>query len=151
MKDKPFYQTIKTSLKSVVKDEVVIEKLTYAATCTKKIMTHCLQFLKLYLIYLFDTGNALPAIDKPFVNAVMNILCKKTDNRGKPPKAETQDLKQKLTKFHQEHYEPLMEGEILNYLHLNTVLDYMAEGVISEDYISAHRYSTMMSKFQQTE
>jgi hypothetical protein len=73
MEDKPFYQTIKTSLKSVVKDEVVIEKLTNAAT-----LTH-LQFLKLYSNHLFDTGNA---VDKPFVNAVMKILCGKSNNRG---------------------------------------------------------------------
>jgi hypothetical protein len=70
---------------------VVIAKLTNAATRNYKITTNCLQFLKHYLIHLFDTGNALPAIDKPLVNAVMKILCEKKDNRGKPPKAETQN------------------------------------------------------------
>jgi hypothetical protein len=85
MEAKPFYQTIKTSLKCVVKDKAVIEKLTITATLTNKIMTHCLQFLKLYLIHLFDAGIFLPAINKPFVTAVMKILCEKTETRGKPP------------------------------------------------------------------
>jgi hypothetical protein len=37
---KSYFQTIKTSLKSVVKNPVVIEKLTDAALLTSRIMTH---------------------------------------------------------------------------------------------------------------
>jgi hypothetical protein len=108
MESKPFFQCVKTSLKSVVKNEVVIEKLTNAALLTNRIMTHSLQFLKLYLIHCSDAGYAVPAIDKPFVNAVMKILCEKTETRGRAPKAETQQLKEKLAEFYREHYEPLM-------------------------------------------
>jgi N-dimethylarginine dimethylaminohydrolase len=54
--------------------------------------------------------------------------------------AETQDLKEKLTEFYQEHFEPLVGGEILNYLHLNTMLTYVAEDVITmyENNIKQH-------------
>jgi hypothetical protein len=41
-------------------------------------MTHTLQFLKLYLIYCYDTGAAaapLPTIDRQFVTSVMKVLC----------------------------------------------------------------------------
>ena len=104
MEGKPFFQSVKTSLKSVVKDEAIIEKLTNAAILTNRIMTHSLHFLKLYLIHCSEAGDALPTINKPFVNAVMKILCDKTENRGRPPSAETQELKEKLTEFYLEHY-----------------------------------------------
>lgn len=71
---KPFYQTIKTSLKSVVKDPIVIEKLTNAAFLTNRIMTHTLQFMKLFFIHLYDNGKPLPTLDKPFVTSVMKVL-----------------------------------------------------------------------------
>ena len=72
MEGKPFFQCVKTSLKSVVKNEAVIEKLTQAALLTNRIMTHSLHFLKLYLIHCYDAGDALPAIDKPFVAGNVN-------------------------------------------------------------------------------
>jgi hypothetical protein len=139
MESKPFFQSVKTSLKSVVKNEAVIKKLTQAALLTNRIMTHSLHFLKLYLLHYSDAGDALPTINKPFVNAVMKILCEKTENRGRAPKAETQELKEKLTEFHREHYQPPMT-DTMNYHHLNTVLDYMAIDVITmyENNIKQH-------------
>ena len=92
MESKPFFQCVKTSLKSVVKDEAVIEKVTNPSLLTNRIMTHSLHFLKLYLIHCYDAGDALPTINKPFVNAVMKILCE-TPTTGRKPKAQTQELK----------------------------------------------------------
>ena len=99
MEEKPFFQSIKTSLKSIVKDAAVIEKLTQAALLTNRIMTRSLHFLKLYLLHCSDSGDALPSIDKPFVNAVIKTLCE-TATTGRKPKAETQELKAKLTEFY---------------------------------------------------
>ena len=55
---KSYFQCVKTSLKSVVKNTVVIEKLTDAALLAGRIMTHTLQFMKLYFIYCYDNGSA---------------------------------------------------------------------------------------------
>ena len=125
------FQTIKTSLKSVVRDETTIEKLTEAALRANRIMTHTLQFLKLYLIHCHDTDDALPTIDKPFVNAAMKIVCIKTNNKGRPNR-ETIELKQQLTEFYNEHYTPLREpSDVIEYANLNTVLNYMVIDVIT--------------------
>ena len=125
------FQTIKTSLKSVVRDETTIEKLTEAALRANRIMTHTLQFLKLYLIHCYDTDNALPTIDKPFVNAAMKIVCIKTNNKGRPNR-ETIELKQQLTEFYNEHYAPLREpSDVIEYANLNAVLNYMVIDVIT--------------------
>jgi len=124
-KTKPYFQCIKTSLKSVVRNPVVIEKLTDAALLTGRIMTHTLLFMKLYFIYSYDHGQPFPIINRPFVTAVMKTLCD-TPARGRPPKATTVQLKEQLAAFHRVHYLPIMHGDTLNYQHLNTVLDYMS-------------------------
>ncbi len=82
---KPPYQTVKTSLKSVVRNDAVIEKLTNAAFVTNAIMTHTLQFLKIYLLHLYDANQPLPRVDTKLVNAVMKTIAKKGDNRGRKP------------------------------------------------------------------
>ena len=127
----PYFQCIKTSLRKVVRNEIVIEKLENAAVLTNRIMTHGLQFIKLYLIHCFDQGDTLPMIDKPFVNAVFKILCK-APTIGRKPSEATQELKSRLTQFYQEHYEYLaLDTDTMNYKNLNTVLDYMSIDVIT--------------------
>ena len=125
----PFYQCIKTSLKSVVRDESVIAALRDAALRANGIMTHTLQFLKLYLIYCYDTGAPLPTIDRPFVTSVMKVLCAEPTVGRKPSEA-TKRIKDTLKAFYEEHYKPSVVGE-LNYRHLNTVLEYLAIDVIT--------------------
>jgi hypothetical protein len=143
---KPFFQCIKTSLKSVVKDPIVIEKLTDAAVLTNRIMTHTLQFMKLYFIHLYDHGRPLPTIDRPFVTSVMKVLCDASPS-GRPPKDETVRVKEELTRFYVEHYEAIMQ-DTLNYRRLNTVLDYMAIDVITmyENNIKQH-YCQYVERF----
>ncbi|RLN97234.1 hypothetical protein BBJ28_00007147 [Nothophytophthora sp. Chile5] len=142
---KPFFQCIKTSLKSVVRDPIVIEKLTNAAALTNRIMTHTLQIIKLYFIYLYDHGAPLPTLDKPFVTSVMKVLCDASPS-GRP-KAEMLRVKDELTRFYAEHYEPVML-DALNYRHLYTALDYMAIDVITmyENNIKQH-YCQYVERF----
>ena len=119
MENKPLFQTIKTSLKSVIRSPIVAEKLENAAVLTNRIMTHGLQFIKLYLIHCFDQGDTLPMIDKPFVNAVFKILCK-APTIGRKPSEATQELKSRLTQLYQEHYEDLsLDTDTMNYKNLN--------------------------------
>ena len=144
--DGAYFQTIKTSLKSVVKNPMVIEKLIDAANLTNQIMTHTLQFMKLYLIHCYDNDEALPMLDRPFVTAVMKVLCQ-SPATGRPPKLETLLLKQKLKEFHEVHYLPIMQNT-LNYKHLNTVLDYMSNDIetMYENNVK-QRYFTYVERF----
>jgi hypothetical protein len=56
----PSYQTIKTSLKRVARNDVVIEKLQEATKRVNTIITHGLHFLKLYLLHCYETGVPFP-------------------------------------------------------------------------------------------
>ena len=90
-----FYQCIKTSLKSVVRDDTVIAKLDEAALRANGIVTHTLQQLKLYLMHCFDNGTALSTIDRQFVTSVMKVLCEEP-RRGRPPNENNFRLKENL-------------------------------------------------------
>ena len=105
---KPYFQCVKTSLKSVVQTAAVTEKLTDAALLTSRIMTHTLQFMKLYFIHCYDTGQQIPTLDRRFVTACMKTLCIKP-TRGRPAKEETQQAKAVLDEFYREHYQPTMQ------------------------------------------
>lgn len=50
--DKPEFHSIKTSLKSVARNPVVVSKLNDVVFMSHKIVIHTLQFIKLYLIDL---------------------------------------------------------------------------------------------------
>ena len=125
----PFYQCIKTSLKSVVRDESVTATLQDAALRANGIMTHSLQLLKLYLIHCYDTGAALPTIDRQFVTSVMKVLCAEP-TVGRKPSEETARIKDTLRAFYEAHYKPSVVGE-LNYRNMTTVLEYLAIDVIT--------------------
>ena len=62
-KSTPYYKCIKTSLKNVAKNNFVISKINDAVSMSNKIVIHSLQFLKLYLIHLYDNGYALHVIN----------------------------------------------------------------------------------------
>jgi hypothetical protein len=40
-------------------------------------------------------------------------------------------LKDNLTKFYEEHYKPTTQQDTLDYTHINTVLDYLTEDIIT--------------------
>jgi hypothetical protein len=119
--------------------DVVISKLIEASLRANGIMTHTLQFLKLYIIHCYDSEIPLPRIDRQFVTSIMKVICEKPKT-GKPPSNETKLLKERLTVFFDQHYQPTMMTEILNYVHLNTVLDYMSTDIITmyENNIKQH-------------
>jgi len=127
--DKKTYQCIKTSLKSVVKNQLIVDKLAEAAIQANNIMIHTLQLLKLYILHCYETGTQLPTIDRQFVTSVMKVICEKP-RCGRPPSQTTQRIKETLTSFYEQHYKAYLQTE-LNYQHMNTVLNYLATDVVT--------------------
>ena len=145
LKEKPpeFFKSIKTSLKSILKhNDINTTKINNAVIRANKIVIHTLHYLKLYLLDYYEKNNhSLPVISKEFINNTMKIVCgEKEEKRGKPPKKETLELKEKLTTFYKEHYLPLIQDDPIDYAGLNTVLDYLKEDVMTmyENNIQLH-------------
>jgi hypothetical protein len=144
-KEKPpeFFKSIKTSLKSVLKNPEINSKiLNDTVIKSNKIVIHTLQFLKLYLLdYYENNNNTLPDINKELINNSMKVVCgEKKEKRGKPANKETTELKNTLMSFFNEHYLPLTRPDPIDYAGMNTILDYLKEDVITmyENNIQLH-------------
>ena len=136
--DLSYYKCIKTSLKSIAKNDFVISKLNDATIMANKIVIHSLQFLKLYLIHLYDNNEKLPIINKQFINSILKTVCSSA-SKGRPPSETTKGIKDTLKIFYDLHYRDL-QCEELNYVHMNTILDYLCIDIITmyENNIKQH-------------
>jgi hypothetical protein len=126
--DKGFYKTVKTSLKSVLKNpEINLRKIQDAVIRTNKIITHSLQFLKLFLLHRYESGT-FPQIDKTLIRCALKT-CSVGDREKKFPK--TKDMMEDLSKFYNTHYLPHTWDEIPNRIHLKEILKYAEEDIIT--------------------
>ena len=129
--EKPPYKCTKTSLKSIARNDIIIDKLTNIATIVNKITIHTLQFLKLYLLDCYDKQLKLPRLNQSFILAIMKIICKPPSKTGGALlKEETKILKDILSSFYQEHYQSFMHDEI-SYINLGNVLKYLSDGIVT--------------------
>jgi hypothetical protein len=129
IKEKPpdYFKSVKTSLQNILKHpDINTKKINDAVLKSNKIVTHTLQFLKLYLLHHYEQQSTLPPINHSLINTTMKILCDvKEDKRGRPPKQEVVEMRQKLNLFYQEHYKSTIQNDPLDYTYLNNVLEYL--------------------------
>jgi hypothetical protein len=67
------YKSVKTSLKTIVKDKNIINDINKTVFKMNKIVVHTYQFLKLYYMHQFEKGNDIPIIDNKFI-MMINLL-----------------------------------------------------------------------------
>ena len=123
-----YYKCIKVPLKSIAKYDNVIEKINKIVIKANKIVIYTLQYIKLYSLYKFENDDVLPQISEKFINTVMKTLCKETAS-GRPPSKETQILKNELKELYNNEFKELNVDENLDYLNMNTILDYLATDI----------------------
>lgn len=150
--DKGYYKTIKIPLKYILKNpEINLQKINDAVIRSNNIVIHTLQFIKLYLLDYYQINNNLPKIDEKFIVNCMKTLASCKIASG-PIKKETLELKEKLKKFYQEHYQPLITNDLkLDYSYLIQVLEYLAKGIktMYENNIKLH-YIKYLDRFIDT-
>ena len=100
--DIAYYKCIKTSHKSIAKNDFVISKINDTTIMANKIVIHSLQFLKLYLIHLYDNNEKLPVINKQFINSILKTVCS-SSSKGRPPSETTKGIKDTLKIFYDLH------------------------------------------------
>jgi hypothetical protein len=126
-----FFKGIKISLKNVLKHPAINStKITNAVIKCNKIVIQTLMFMKLFLLDHYEKHSSLPTINGEFINSCMKILCNEKP-QGRPPKSEIKALKEKLTAFYQTDFQPLIQNEILDYTHMNTILDYLTIDILT--------------------
>lgn len=135
-----FFKGIKISLKNVLKHPAINSpKITNAVIKCNKIVIQTLMFMKLFLLDHYEKHSSLPTVNGEFINSCMKILCNEKP-QGRPPKPEIKALKEKLTAFYQTDFQPLIQTEILDYTHMNTILDYLTIDILTmyENNIKLH-------------
>ena len=133
--DKPYYKAIKQNLTNIVKHKNVQDTLLDVVMSSHKIVVHTLQFMKMYLLFSYDTHGSIPKIDHAFITNIMKVICDKSTKepakkQGRPPKADTMDLRKNFEKFFDEHY-PTNQIDPISYKNMNTILDYLGIDVLT--------------------
>ena len=136
--EKKDFFVIKCPLSKIIKNPNDIPTIDDAVIRSHKIIINTYQFIKLYLISLFEQKITFPVINKNFILTCMKVLTttKSGSNNFKP---ENLQLKKTLTKFYDLHYLPLNSEKVPADL-LKQVLDYEATGMITSitNNIKAH-------------
>jgi len=151
------YKCNKTSLKSIVKYDSIIDEINKVVLITHKIITHSYMFLKLFVIDHYNKSNDILKIDSKLIMNIIKTYCKK-DNRGRKKDTKNIDILDKLTKFYDKNYKKLMvEKEQLSYTNLNNVLESQAVNIITclTNHINMHffdminRYINIMTNLKE--
>lgn len=125
--EKSSFQTIKTTLKSVLLNRNEIQpEINNLVFAMNDLMIHSYQFIRLYVLHCYTTNQSLPEIDETFILYCIKSLGVR-DNRGK--KSADTELLEKLDKFYQEEYQPLLNHEKTNLKNTTFMLPYLATQV----------------------
>ena len=118
----PLYQSANTRLSTVIQDEDFQQIIEGAVCVTNNIMIYGLQFLKLYLIQLYDNDAAFPTLNQSFVVKVLYTVCVERTDAYIPPN---------LLNFFELHFRELMGGNIPSRSKLGNILNYSATEIIT--------------------
>ena len=110
--EKASFQTIKTTLKSILCNHNEIQpEINNLVFAMNDLMIHSYQYIRLYVLHCYSNQLSLPEIDETFIIYCIKALGVR-DNRGK--KSADTELLEKLDKFYQEEYQPLLNHEKTN-------------------------------------
>ena len=77
-----FMKTNKDNIFNIIRDDKTLLKINDLVMRTNKIVIHTYQFLKLYLIHLYDNNQNFPVIDKGFLCDIFKVITKRISNIG---------------------------------------------------------------------
>ena len=122
--EKASFQTIKTTLKSILLNRNEIQpEINNLVFEMNDLMIHSYQFIRLYVLHCYTKRQPLPVIDETFILYCIKSLGVR-DNRGK--KGADTELLEKLDKFYQAEYQPLLNHEKTNLKNTTFMLPYLA-------------------------
>ena len=102
--EKTPYRTIKTSLKSIIKNPIIHQKINDLVLRINPIVINTYQFIRLYCLHLYQQQRDIPDLDEEFISYCM-ITMGTRDNRGKKP-VHT-DLLIELNQFYEDEFQPI--------------------------------------------
>lgn len=127
-----FMKTNKDNLKNVLKKTDILPIINDLVERVNKIVIHTYQFLKLYLINLYNNNKQFPLIDKDFLCDIFKVITVRKCGSGGYTNDNMPDQLRTLTDFYKNHYSKLIvQNEILYYDKLPYILAYEAIDMIT--------------------
>jgi hypothetical protein len=124
------YKSLKVPLKHIGKNGDILETIDDTVLVMNKIQTYGMQFIKLYVLNFYEKYKKLPKFSLKFIKCSLKTCCK-APTVGKKPSIETQKMMNKMKVFYDEHFKNLNIECDLSYLHMNTLIDYVAESILT--------------------
>jgi hypothetical protein len=134
------YRTIKTSLKSILKDEKLIQpQINNLVIKCNQIIIQSYQFLRLYIIYHYENNLNLPEVNEKLISYIIKVQGIR-DNRGK--KSKDIELLEELNKFYEKEFQPLIKKEKYSLKNLTYLIPYLVKQIITsyENNIKEHYF-----------
>ena len=125
-KDKSPYKTIKTSLKSILKNPEILFKINELVLTCNHIVIDTYMFIRLYCLYKYKNNENIPDLDSKFILYCISALGEK-DNRGKKPT--NTDLIDELNNFYTNEFQPIFNHQKFNLRNLSYTLPYISQNM----------------------
>jgi hypothetical protein len=127
--DKSAYKTFKIPLKTILINHKELQPIiNHLVFDINDLVIHSYQFIRLYLLYLYNNKQEFPIIDETFI-----LYCIKTlgvrDNRGR--QSANTDLVEQLETFYKNEYQPLLNHENTNLKNTTFLLPYISTQIIT--------------------
>ena len=127
-----YMKTNKDNINNVVKEQNILPIINELVVRTNKIVIHTYQFLKFYLIHLYENNKKFPTLDKEYICDIFKVITKRECGSGGYTDNNMPEQLKLLTKFYNEHYSTtIVDNEILYYDKLSYILPYEAIDMIT--------------------
>ena len=127
-----YMKTNKDNFKNILKDNSILPIIDDLVNRTNKIVVHSYQFLKLFLIHLYDNNQNFPVIDKEYLCDIFKVLTVRNCGSGGYTDKNMPEQLRMLTDFYNNVYsKTIFNNEIIYYDKLSYILAYEAIDMIT--------------------
>jgi len=128
------FKVIKAPIKNILYNETKKDVLTIinnTVSLTNKIVIHTYNFLKLYILYLYENNLELPLINKNFILDIFKIITIRECKKGNTPVENYSTQLKNMYIFYNDTYKNcIFNNEILYYDKLSYILSYEAIDIV---------------------
>jgi hypothetical protein len=122
-----YMKTNKDNIKNIIRDEKLLPIINELTIRTNKIVIHSYQFLKLYLLFLYQNNLPFPILDKEYICDIFKVITKRKCNKGNYTDDKLPEQLKILYDFYKNYYSLTIDNnEILYYDKLPYILAYEA-------------------------
>ncbi len=145
-KFKPNFRVVKTSIKSILRDEEFVKELRETVLRANKIRDDCLLFISTYVLYRYSEDQSIYEIDDQFVEYSIKVMG--VFDKPRPPRTETnQAFLNHLQEFYNKVFEPIYNHQTNRLGNMKYVNNYMITDIVTSINTNLkEHYTTRLNK-----